>query len=168
MRKSRVVLEAELASMRHHASILEGQLAQTQEWLERFQGLAAEKELEVLKLQAGAAEDAISIGWFRDFMVDVDSVTSLVGNRYRTGVPVDVADELLRVSGIARRAIKSRGRGETVHAAASKAVDSGPAGSTPAAPTEGAVQVDSCPLCGSARTVQGNVASCLACGGGPW
>lgn len=118
-------------------------------------------------LQWKAAQDAISIGWFLSFMNDVDSITSFVGNRYCSRVPANVVEELLRVSGIARRAIKSRGRGETADAAGPNPAGETHAGSTPVAPT-GAVRMSDCPLCGSARSVQGNVASCISCGGDPW
>ena len=38
----------------------------------------------------------------RDFLVRVDSYTSLIAHRYMSGVPMDVRDELAKLSGEAR------------------------------------------------------------------
>ena len=150
-----------ITDVRGHAqrvAELEGQLARTQEWLERFQGAAAAETLDGDKLRAMARS-------MRALLVEADSNLGLWRHRY-SGVrmPDDLRED---VDDLRRRIhpyVAAGGRGETATTDGVDASGSGLAGSTPAAPT-GAVQVSPCALCGSARTMVGNVASCLMCGG---
>lgn len=147
-----------MTSLRGEVAALQERLDQTQEWLERFQGVAAASTLEVETLR-------VTLRTVRSLLVDCDSYLGLWRHRYQGVRPPD--DLWEEVDELRRRLhpwVAARGRGEMVHATGPNPVDASPEGSTPSAPT-GAVQVSLCPLCGSTRTMSGNVASCLSCGG---
>ncbi len=141
---------------------MEGQLARTQEWLERFQGSAASEGLDVLRVVNERDELRAVVRSMRALLVEVDRY--LISHTTRGTDDLDLRRRIHPYVAARGGQVNQGGVSKLVHEAASKAVDSGPAGSTPAAPT-GAVQVSPCPFCGSARTMSGNVASCLACGG---
>lgn len=141
-----------ITDVRRHAqrvAELEGQLARTQEWLERFQGTATEQELELHELRPRARE-------LRRLLLEV--------SLYVVNLPDELRRQVLPHISAGGATGDHGGVSKLVSEAGSNPAGPGRAGSNPAAPT-GAVQVSPCPLCGSARTMSGNVASCLACGG---
>lgn len=119
---------------------LEGQLARTQEWLERFQGAVAAQELELHELRPMARI-------LRMLLVEADSNLALWCYRYDwVRMPDDLRAE---VDDLRRRIhpyVSAGGRGATGDTAVSNTVTETFAGSNPAAPT-GAVQVHRCPEC---------------------
>ncbi len=89
------VMQEKVDLQEAYAEAMEAQ-ARTQEWLDRFQGVAAAQALTLARLAA--------------FLVDVDSVTSLVAYRYSAReLPEEVVVELKRVSTVAREEAKKIG-----------------------------------------------------------
>lgn len=132
-------------------------------------GYAREVERLTRERDAANAQTLNLVGQARSMralLVEADSNLGLWRHRYDgVRMPQDLRDE---VDDLRRRLhpyVAAGGRGATGDTAGSNPVGSGLAGSNPAAPTDGAVQVSPCPICGNLRTMSGNVASCLLCGG---